>query len=135
MGESDTGLRHESGVKPQPPQPRSLFPRKTSHSTAWFGIISPHSKSWAATTTRVPQGEDFDRATPNPIVKKVVNTTQMKPTYASCLRINSAGTNPWLRLKQFTRLLHLELHGAGCEGTIQLPPLRRPLNMALGATG
>jgi len=67
--------------------------------------------------------------------KEVVNATQMKPTYASCLCIYSAGINPWLRLKQFTRLFHLELYGAGCEGAIQLPPLRRSLNMALGATG
>ena len=64
----------------------------------------------------------------------MVNATQMKPTYANCLCINCAGTNAWLRLKQFTRLFHLELYGAGCEGAIQLPPLRRPLNMALGAT-
>jgi len=83
----------------------------------------------------VPQGEHFDCAASNPIVKKVVNATQMKPTYASRLCIYSAGTNPWLRLKQFTRLFHLELYGAGCEGAIQLPPLRRPLNMALGTTG
>jgi len=83
----------------------------------------------------VPQSEHFDRATSNPIVKKVVNTTQMKPTYASCLCIHSAGTNPWLRLKQFTGLFHFELYSAGGEGAIQLPPLRRPLNMALGSTG
>ena len=83
----------------------------------------------------MPQGEHFDRATSNPVVKKVVNATQMKPTYASGLCIYSAGTNLWLRLKQFTRLFHLELYGAGCEGAIQLPPLRRSLNMALGATG
>lgn len=59
----------------------------------------------------------------------------MKPTYAGCLGIHSAGTNARLRPKQFARLFHLELYGAGCEGTIQLPPLRRPLNMTLGATG
>ena len=75
----------------------------------------------------MPQGEDFDRATPNPIVKKVVNTTQMKPTYASCLRINSAGANPWLRLKQFIRLLHLELHGAGVRGNDSTPTTPPPV--------
>lgn len=76
----------------------------------------PHSKSRATTTARVPQGEHFDGATSNPVVKKVVNATQMKPTYARCLCIYSAGTNPWLRLKQFTRLFHLELYGAAARG-------------------
>jgi hypothetical protein len=83
----------------------------------------------------VPQGQHFDRATSNPVVKKMVNAAQVKPTYASRLCINSAGTNRWLRLKQFTRFFHLELYGAGREGAIQLPLFRRPLNIALGATG
>lgn len=83
----------------------------------------------------MPQREHLDRATSNPIVEKVVNATQMKPSHAGRLCVHSAGTNPRLRLKQLTRLFHLEFYGAGCERAIQLPPLCRSLNVALGATG
>ena len=75
----------------------------------------------------MPQGEHFDRATANAIVKKVVNTTQMEPTYASCFCIYSAGTHPWLRPKQFTRLFHLELYGAGCERGDSTPTTPPPV--------